>query len=352
MSEATKKRSTLKALSVLGDFGSSLLSVSIALVLGALIILAIGEDPIEAYKALLQGALGNARSIANTFSKSIPLAFTGLAVAMANRGGMLNIGAEGQLHAGAMASVLVALALPGLPVVILLPLSIIAGVAAGMLVGFIPGYFKAKKQTSEVIVAIMLNYIVTLFMSFLVNGPFKAEGSVSQTNAIPEGMMLTKIIGNSQLTTALFILLAVAAAQYVFLWKSAAGFQLRAVGSNPSASVSAGMNAKKLMIFAMALSGGIASLAGVTEVMGKYGRYIEGFSPSFGFTGIAVAILGRNHPGGVLLTSLLFGILDTGALRMGRVTNVSANIIVVMQSLVILLVSAPEIAKLIKRRSR
>ncbi|MBP1918218.1 ABC transporter permease [Youngiibacter multivorans] len=350
MSEATKKRATIKALSALGDFGNSLLSVAIAVIIGGLIILAIGENPIEAYTALIEGSLGNARSIANTFSKSIPLAFTGLAVAMANRGGMLNIGAEGQLHAGAMATALVALALPGLPVVILLPVCIISGVAAGMLVGFIPGYFKAKKQTSEVIVAIMLNYIVTLFMSFLVNGPFKAEGSVSQTNAISEGLMLNKLIENSQLTTALFILLAVAAVQYIFLWKSAPGFQLRAVGSNPSASVSAGMNSKKLMIFSMSLSGGIAALAGVTEVLGKYGRYIEGFSPSFGFTGIAVAILGRNHPGGVLVTSLLFGILDTGALRMGRVTNVSANIIIVIQSLVILLVSAPEIAKMIRRR--
>lgn len=330
--------------------GSSLFSVLIALLLGAVIILAIGENPVEAYLALFKGALGSSQTFANTLSKTIPLAFTGLAVALGQRGGMLNIGAEGQLHAGAMATTLFALTFPGLPRIIMLPACILAGFLAGMLVGAIPGYFKAKRHTSEVIVAIMLNYLVTLFTSWLVNGPYKAAGSVSQTPPMPERALLTKIWGNSQLTSALFLLIIFAVLQYLFLWKSAKGFELRAVGGNRFASVSAGVNATGLMIATMMLSGGVAAMAGTTEVMGKYGCFIEGFSPSFGFTGIAVAILGRNHPVGVLLTAFLFGILDTGALRMGRVTNVSTNIIVVVQSLVILLVSAPEIVKLIQRR--
>lgn len=335
-----------------GDLGSSLFSVLIALLLGALIILAIGENPVEAYQALFKGALGSSQSFANTLSKTIPLALTGLAVALGQRGGMLNIGAEGQLHAGAMATALFALAFPSLPRIIMLPMCIMTGFMAGMLVGAIPGYFRAKRHTSEVIVAIMLNYLVTLFTSWLVNGPFKAPGSVSQTNKVPASAMLTKIWGNSQLTTALFLLILFAVVEYLFLWKSAKGFQVRAVGGNRFASVSAGINSPRLMILTMMLSGGVAAMAGTTEVMGKYGCFIEGFSPSFGFTGIAVAILGRNHPVGVLLTAFLFGILDTGALRMGRVTNVSANIIVVVQSLVILLVSAPEIIKLVKRDRR
>lgn len=334
-----------------GELGRSLLAVGFALVLGALIILATGENPLTAYAALLKGSLGNAQSIANTISKSIPLAFTGLAVMLASRSGMLNIGAEGQLHAGAIAAALCGVALAGLPGVLLLPLCVIAGIAAGMLVGSIPGYFRAKHQTSEVIVAIMLNYICTLFTSYLVNGPFKAPGSVAQTNPMPKGAMMGKLLRNTQLTSALFLLLAAAAVIYLFLWKTSAGFKIRAVGVNPSAAKAAGINAGMYMILAMTLSGGIAALAGVTEVAGKYGRFIEGFSPSFGFTGIAVAILGRSHPVGVLLASLLFGILDTGALRMGRVTDVSSNIVVVIQSLVILLVSAPEIIKLLKRRA-
>lgn len=344
------KRNKLKGFAV--DLGSSLFSVLIALFLGAFIILAIGENPIEAYQALFKGALGSPQSFANTLSKTIPLAFTGLAVALGQRGGMLNIGAEGQLYAGAMATTLFALTFPGIPRFMMLPSCILVGFLAGMLVGAIPGYFKAKRNTSEVIVAIMLNYLVSFFTSWLVNGPFKAPGSVSQTNPMPESSMLTKIWGNSQLTTALFLLIAFAVAVYLFLWKSAKGFQIRAVGGNRHASVSAGINSSRLMIVTMMLSGGIAAMAGTTEVMGKYGSFIDGFSPSFGFTGIAVAILGRNHPAGVLLTAFLFGILDTGALRMGRVTNVSANIIVVVQSLVILLVSAPEIIKMVQIRKK
>ncbi len=331
------------------QLASSLLSVLIALVLGAVIILAIGENPLEAYGALLKGSLGSPQTFANTLSKSIPLAFTGLAVAMASRAGMLNIGAEGQLYAGAMAAALTGLLVQGLPRPLALAACMIAGMIAGMVVGAIPGYFRAKHDTSEVIVAIMLNYIVMLFTSFLANGPFKSEGAVSQTELIAENAMLHKLLKNSQLTSALFLLVVVAIALYLFLWRSSLGFKIRAVGGNASAAVAAGINSGQLIIFSMAMSGGIAAMAGVTEVMGKYGRFIDGFSPSFGFTGIAVAILGRNHPVGVLLTAFLFGILDNGALRMGRVTDVSANIIIVVQSLVILLVSAPEIIKLLKK---
>lgn len=350
--KATACKHSLRNRGLLADLGKSLLAIAIALLFGALLILLTGESPVEAYGALIKGSLGNMRSIANTISKSIPLAFTGLAVALSSRCGMLNIGAEGQLHMGAMASALCALALPNLPAVVLVPLCVIAGMAAGMLVGSIPGYFKAKYRTSEVIVAIMLNYICTLFTSYLVNGPFKSEGSVAQTPPISEAAVLPKIVKNTQLTTALFLLIAVAALLYIFLWKTSVGFKIRAVGSNPSAAKAAGINAGMYMVMAMTLSGGIAALAGTTEVMGKYGRFIEGFSPSFGFTGIAVAILGRNHPIGVILTALLFGILDTGALRMSRVTMVSANLVTVIQSLVILLVAAPEMIKCLRRARR
>lgn len=342
----------MKRLKNMSELGKSLAAIGIAILIGAFFILLSGESPVEAYGALLKGALGSPRSIANTISKSIPLAFTGLAVALGSRCGMLNIGAEGQLHAGAMASVLTALSLSFLPAPVLLIVSILAGVLAGMIVGSIPGFFKAKLNTSEVIVAIMINYICTLFTSYLVNGPVKAQGSTAQTQVLPEGVWFPRLIPQTQLTGALFLLLIVAAVMYIFLWKTSLGFQLRAVGANPSAAGTAGVKVKLFMIMAMILSGGLASLAGITEVFGKYHRYIEGFSPSFGFTGIAVAILGRNHPAGVLLTALLFGIMDMGSLRMSRVTNVSTNMVTVVQSLVILLVAAPELIKWHKNRKR
>ena len=336
----------------MSELKKSLAAIGIAILVGALFILLSGESPIEAYGALLKGALGSPKSIANTISKSIPLAFTGLAVALGSRCGMLNIGAEGQLHAGAMAAVLTALSPSSFPAPIVLIVSIIAGILAGMIVGGIPGFFKARLNTNEVIVAIMLNYICTLFTSWLVNGPVKSEGSTAQTEVLPEGVWLGRLIPQTQLTTALFILIAVAVLMYIFLWKTSVGYQLRAVGANPSAAGTAGIRVKTYMIMAMVLSGGLAALAGITEVFGKYHRFIEGFSPSFGFTGIAVAILGRNHPAGVLLTALLFGIMDMGALRMGRVTDVSTNMVTVVQSLVILLVAAPELIKWNKKRKR
>lgn len=336
----------------MSELKKSLAAIGIAILVGALFILLSGEFPIEAYGALLKGALGSPKSIANTISKSIPLAFTGLAVALGSRCGMLNIGAEGQLHAGAMAAVLTALSLSSFPAPIVLIVSIIAGIFAGMIVGGIPGFFKARLNTNEVIVAIMLNYICTLFTSWLVNGPVKSDGSTAQTEVIPEGAWLGRLIPQTQLTTALFILIAVAVLMYIFLWKTSVGYQLRAVGANPSAAGTAGIRVKTYMIMAMVLSGGLAALAGITEVFGKYHRFIEGFSPSFGFTGIAVAILGRNHPAGVLLTALLFGIMDMGALRMSRVTDVSTNMVTVVQSLVILLVAAPELIKWNKKRKR
>lgn len=336
----------------MSELKKSLAAIGIAILVGALFILLSGESPIEAYGALLKGALGSPKSIAKTISKSIPLAFTGLAVALGSRCGMLNIGAEGQLHAGAMAAVLTALSLSSFPAPIVLIVSIIAGIFAGMIVGGIPGFFKARLNTNEVIVAIMLNYICTLFTSWLVNGPVKSDGSTAQTEVLPEGAWLGRLIPQTQLTTALFILIAVAVLMYIFLWKTSVGYQLRAVGANPSAAGTAGIRVKTYMIMAMVLSGGLAALAGITEVFGKYHRFIEGFSPSFGFTGIAVAILGRNHPAGVLLTALLFGIMGMGALRMSRVTDVSTNMVTVVQSLVILLVAAPELIKWNKKRKR
>lgn len=332
------------------EIGKSLAAIAVALFIGALFILIAGESPVTAYSSLLKGALGTPQSIANTISKSIPLAFTGLAVALGSRCGMLNIGAEGQLHAGAMASVVTALMFSSFPAPVLLVTSILAGILAGMAVGSIPGIFKAKFRTNEVIVAIMLNYICTLFTSWLVNGPFKVAGSTAQTEMIAEEIWFSRLLPRSQLTSALFLLLATAVVMYIFLWKTSAGYQLRAVGANLSAAKTAGIRVNLYLILSMTLSGGIAAMAGVTEVFGKYHRFIEGFSPSFGFTGIAVAILGRNHPAGVLLTALLFGIMDMGSLRMSRETAVSTNMVIVIQSLVILLVAAPELIKWSRKR--
>ncbi|HYE82141.1 MAG TPA: ABC transporter permease [Clostridia bacterium] len=334
----------------LKDISFSFFAILLAFVIGSILILILGESPIKVYTALIEGALGSTRAVANTLSKTVPLIFTGLAVSVALRSGLFNIGVEGQLHLGAMAGISVALALPNAGKLVIIPLILLAGIVTGGVWGSIPGYIKARHGINEVIVSIMLNYIAILFTSYLVNDPLKAEGNVAQTKIISEAARLTKLVPNTQLTTSLFIAIAVIIIAYLLLWKTSLGFRLRAVGSNASAGEAAGINPGKSMIIAMAISGGIAALAGLCEVLGKYYRFIEGFSPSYGFTGIAVAILGRNHPFGVILTALLFGILDAGALRMDRLTSISSNMVMVIQSLVILFVAAPEIIKVFSLR--
>lgn len=332
------------------DILFSLLAILLAMVIGSIVISLMGESPIRAYGALINGSLGSPRDIANTLSKSIPLLFTGLAVAIGFKGGTFNIGAEGQLTLGAMFAVLIGLFLGELPKIILIPLMFIGGIIGGAIAGAIPGFFKSKFKISEVIVGIMLNYLIKHFTSFLVNGPLKAPGTVAQTEMLSENGQLTKLLPRTQLTTALFIGIAAVVLIYLFLWKTSFGFKIRAVGENVGSAIAAGIKGNRMMIFSMAIGGAIASLAGITEVMGKQYRFIEGFSPSYGFTGIAVAVLGRNHPFGVVLSALLFGILDNGSLRMSRETAISSSIIVVIQSLVILFVSAPELIKIFNRK--
>lgn len=334
------------------DVGISLLSFVLALLVGAVIVAILGVSPLRAYAALINGAFGSVNALAGTLTKTIPLVFTGLAVAMAFRCGLFNIGGEGQLYLGGLASVLIALALPGLPRLVLLPLAILGGMAAGFAWGGIPGLLKAKFETHEVIVSVMLNYVAVFLVSYLVNYQFKAKGWVAQTNIIPQAATLREIVPRSQLTTALFIAIVAVVVVYWLLWKTSLGFEIRATGENPFAAQAAGISKSRSIVLAMGMSGALASLAGITQVLGIYGRFIVDFSPGFGFTGIAVAVLGKNHPFGVLLAALLFGVLESGALRMNITTKISPDLVFFIQGLVILFVAAPEIIRGLRIRSR
>lgn len=331
------------------DISRSLIAIFISIFIGALIILAVGENPLVAFKELLKGAFGNKVYIANTISRTVPLIFCGLSVALSQRCGIFNIGAEGQLHLGAMAVAIAGLYMSNVPHFLAIPLLFIIGFAGGMVGGLAVGVLKAKFQISEVIAAIMLNYIFRLFTSFLASGPFTSGETSVQTVKLDPSLNLTTLVKNSKLTTAFFLALLVALVLYVYLWKTTSGFKLRATGLNASGALASGINSKGYMLLTMVLCGGLAGLAGSAEVLGNYHRFIEGFSPSYGFTGIAVAILGRNHPFGVILTSFLFATLSSGALRMARVTNVSSNVIAVIQSLIIIAVAAPEMIRFARK---
>lgn len=334
---------------MMGDLAISVAAIVFSLVISALIMLVAGYDPIQAFSALLNGAFGSMNSIANTLAKATPLIFVGLACAFANKGGIFNIGAEGQLYMGAFVATVVALALSGMPRMVVIVVSMLAGALAGGLVGGINGLLKAKLKINEVIVAIMFNYICKFLTSHFVNGPLKEEGSqTAKTIHIGEQNMLTKLVPKSQLTTALIIAVVLVIAIYFFFEKTRAGYNIRAVGENPLAAQASGIAMSATVVLTMGISGALAGLAGVTEILGKNGRFIDLFSPGYGFTGIAVAVLGRNNPFAVLLSALLFGIIDAGSMKMSYVAGVSTSMIGVMQGLVILFVATPNLVRFIK----
>lgn len=329
----------------------SIFAIILSLLITALIMLVSGENPINAFQALLAGALESKTAIATTLGKTVPLLFVGMACAFSNKAGLFNIGCEGQLYIGALTATATALAMQGLPRFLVILVSFLTGMMSGALVGGFNGLLKAKLNINEVLVAIMLNYIMKFFASYCVHGPMKdPKSKVMQSPSIGQEYMLTKILPKSQLTTALILGLILAALLYVFINKTGAGFALRAVGENGSAAQAAGISMVKTVIITMAASGAIAALTGVTEVFGKTGKFVDGFSPGYGFTGIAVAVLGNNHPVGVILSALLFGILESGAMTMSYVAGVSTSMIKVMQGLVILFVATPELVAFMKRR--
>lgn len=346
-----RKKKFYKEIPGLEKICLSVIAIFLSLLITAGLMLISGENPIEAFQALLNGALGSRSSIATTLGKTVPLLFVGLACAFSNKAGLFNIGCEGQLYIGGLTAAATAIALQGMPRVVIISAAFLTGMLAGALVGGMNGFLKAKLQISEVLVAIMMNYILKFFTSYCVHGPLKdPKSKIAQTVSIGRENMLTKLVPKSQLTTALILGIVLAALLYIFFQKTRAGFNIRAVGENATAAQASGIGIMRTVIITMAASGALAALTGVTEVLGKTGKFVEGFSPGYGFTGIAVAVLGNNHPAGVILSALLFGILESGAMKMSYVAGVSTSMIKVMQGLVILFVATPELVSFIKRK--
>jgi len=332
-------------------------------------LVAIGDVLSRAFIALFTGAFGNPAFIIQALQSgdpaqirsafvpiteslviSVPYILAGLAVALGFRSGVFNIGAEGQLFIGAMTGTFVAYSIPGLPMIIHLPLSLLAGFAGGALWGFIPGWLKARTGGHEVINTIMLNYIAFLLNSWLLRGPMKDPTTdIPISPTIQPGAMLPQFFEQPiRFNLGFFLALAMVYVVYWFLFKTTWGFNLRAVGSNSSAARYAGINVPRNMILAMSLSGGLAALAGVTEILGLNHHLAASFSSGYGFDSIALALLGNNHPVGVLLAALLFGALRNGSTAM-QLAGIPSDIIPVMQAVILIFVSAPTIIRTIYR---
>jgi len=326
-----------------------------------------------AYSALFEGSIGNPKKIYTAlsayfdsgdasllpsaflpFTESLVLAtpyiLTGLAVALGFQCGLFNIGAEGQFFIGGLTSVFVGYSLQGLPALIHLPLCLLAGILGGGLWGAIPGYLKAKTGAHEVINTIMTNYIAFRLSEWLLNGPMRREGYRPVSPEIQPSAYLPQLFPSPiRFHAGFFVALAVAAFIYWLLFKTTIGFEIRTVGANPHAARYAGINITKNYVLAMALSGGLAGLAGANDILGLIHYMPNAFYSGYGFDAIALALLGKSHPAGVVLAALLFGTLRNGATRMQSVAQIPIDIISILQALIIIFIAAPEIIRWLYR---
>ncbi len=330
-----------------------LIAVALALVAGAGFILAIGEDPLAIYGLMLRQTFGTGYGIGQTLFKATPLIFSGLAVAVGFRAGLFNIGVEGQLTVAAFAAALVGAQLAGQPGLILLPITLLVAMAVGAAWGAVPGVLKARFGAHEVINTIMLNFIAFALVSYLGRGVF--QPATVRTAEIGAGAMVPRLeawwpaLHGSPANLTLLIGLITALAVNVLLFRTRLGYELRALGLNAPAAQYGGVPLGVTQVKAMAISGAIAGLAGMNFVLG-YKHFFElGFSAGSGFLGIAVALLGRNHPLGVVLAALFFGALSYGGFAINQ--RVPKELVDVLQAIVILLaICVQQVVERVARR--
>ncbi|MHC0054600.1 ABC transporter permease [Actibacterium sp. D379-3] len=327
-----------------------IIAVIAALILGALTMLATNVDIAtigRSYIALVVGSLGSLNAISETLTSATPLVLAGLGLALGFRAGLFNIGAEGQILMGGMAAVIMGFSFPGLPFAILMPSCLLAGALAGGLYASIAGWLRATTGAHEVISTIMLNLISYRLIDYMLRLPvIQKEGRADPiSKSVPPHAELPRLLDwldpNLRVHAGVFLMLIAVAVVYWILFRTKLGFEFRASGESPEAARYAGMRSGVLIVFAMASAGALAGLAGANQVLGVLGRATPGFSAGIGFDALAVALLGRSHPLGVLFAGLLFGALEAGGRQMQVDAGVSIDLIGIIQALIIVFIAAP-----------
>ena len=320
-----------------------LLNLALALLVAALVVLATGNDPAAALAALALGSLGDANAIGYTLYYATDMAFAGLAVAVAFQAGLFNIGAEGQAILAGLGTSAVALAGDALPAALVLPLAITAGAASGAAWAAIPGWLQAKRGSHIVITTIMFNFLAASLMVWVVVNLLTAPGTMSpESRHFPASAALPGLTaGHAPVNVALVLALAAAGAVWLLVWCTPFGYALRVLGGSARVARYAGVDQARMTILVMALSGALASGIAVNELLGAQHRLLLGFSGGYGFTGIAVALMGRNHPAGVLLAALLFGALTQGGAELAfAMPEIPSELVILIQGLVVLFAGA------------
>lgn len=314
-----------------------------------LIIFALGENPFNAISVMIKGAFVYPGSVGYTLYYTTNFIFTGLAVAMAFHAMMFNIGGEGQAYLGGLGAGLLSLWLaPSMPAIVVVPLAICAAAIFGAAWGFLPGYLQAKRGSHIVITTIMFNFIAAAIMVWLLAGPLIQAGQQSpQTPAFGVSGQLPKIsdvlnslsidVANSPLNLSFAVALLALVGFWILIWKTRFGYQVRAVGHNPEAAAYAGINVSRVVIITLAISGGLAGLMATNEILGVQHRIVLNFTSGYGFTGIAVALMGRNHPVGIFMASLLFGAIYQGGVELDfEFESITREMVLLIQGMIIL----------------
>jgi len=333
-----------------------------ALAVGALVLLLLRVNPLEAYGALWEGAFGNRNALAETLVKATPLLLVGLGICIAFRGGVINIGGEGQMVVGALLGTLIGLNFNDWPGWIVVFLALVGGFIGGAIWGGIPGLLKAYFNVNEILSTIMMNAIAVQGMNFLLRGPMidpaqmELASKIPQTARLIDAYRLPRLVPTRlHLGAGIAVLLAILV--YILLWHTTLGYRIRAVGQNPHASRYAGIKVQRYVVLALFLSGAFAGLAGATQVFGVNYRMITdgsatGFTGSAGFNGIVAALFGQLHPVGTIPASILFGALLVGANKMQRVVQVPSALITALNGLVVIFVVSSSIWRQRRQRQR
>lgn len=320
---------------------SLVLSIGVALIIGGILMAITGANPFVGYGAMLEGVFGNTRMLGNTIAKALQLCLTGLAMAVAARAGMFNVGGEGQLYMGAMASAMVGVWLTGMSPIIVIPLAVISAAVVGGMTAWLPAWLKVRLHVSEVITTIMFNSAIIFFCTWLVNGPFKTpeKGVLSSTQNIKEYAFI-KLINASNLTTSLILGLFIAFLIWYVMGKTTVGLEMKVTGENSRFAFFSGIKKDKIMIWAMMASGALCGIVGMFEVYGVHGRYIQSISNEFYFDGMLLAMIMSYNPVGIIIMSFFFAILKIGASSMELATGISSQISQIIFAIIIFLMAA------------
>lgn len=333
-----------------------------ALLIGAVMLVVLKVNPIEAYKALWDGAFGSSNAIAETLVKATPLLLVGLGICISFRGDVINIGGEGQMIIGAIFATWVGLTFTGMPGWVVVTLAMVAGFVGGGIWGGIPGYLKAYFNVNEILSTVMMNAIAVQLMNFLLSGPMIDPAQAKQASQIPQTARLLEIfrlprLVPTRLHLGALIAVLLAVLVYILLWRTTWGYRIRAVGQNPHASRYAGIKVQRYVVLALLLSGAFSGLAGATQVYGVNYRMItdgsaSGFTGSAGFNGIVAALFGQLHPILTIPASILFGALLVGANKMQRVVQVPSAFVIALNGLVVVFVVSSEFLRRRRQRQR